>query len=90
VPKALVHERAAGRGYGMSSEYMRESIRKDRDRHRAPVDDYFEGCARGLVARRPAKVGVPATGLIATARTPLTIMPGRMGAGPFRPNLIVE
>ena len=32
--KAYVDEQVAGRGYGTSSEYMRELIRKDQDRQR--------------------------------------------------------
>jgi len=32
--KKYVDEQVAGRGYGTSSEYMRELIRKDRDRQR--------------------------------------------------------
>jgi antitoxin ParD1/3/4 len=55
--KAYVDEQVANRGYGTSSEYVRELIRKDRDIQRlrrlllagaaspatAPVDsDYFE------------------------------------------------
>lgn len=56
--KSFVDEQVAGRGYGTSSEYVRELIRKDQDRQRlrrllldgaesapgAPADDaYFEG-----------------------------------------------
>lgn len=56
--KAFVDEQVAGRGYGTSSEYVRELIRKDQDRQRlrrllldgaestpgAPADEvYFEG-----------------------------------------------
>ncbi|EQB14891.1 MULTISPECIES: ribbon-helix-helix domain-containing protein [Sphingobium] len=56
--KAFVDEQVVGRGYGTSSEYVRELIRKDQDRQRlrrllldgaqsapgAPADDdYFEG-----------------------------------------------
>jgi len=55
--KEFVDEQVAGRGYGTSSEYVRELIRQDRDRQHlrnlllegaaspptAPVDDaYFE------------------------------------------------
>jgi antitoxin ParD1/3/4 len=55
--KAFVDEQVSGRGYGTSSEYVRELIRKDQDRQRlrrlllvgtksapgAPADDaYFE------------------------------------------------
>jgi antitoxin ParD1/3/4 len=32
--KAFVEEQAAGRGYGTSSEYVRDLIRKDQDRRR--------------------------------------------------------
>jgi antitoxin ParD1/3/4 len=32
--KAYVDEQVAGRGYGTSSEYMRELIRRDQDRQR--------------------------------------------------------
>ena len=32
--KAYVDEQVAGRGYGTSSEYLRELIRKDQDRQR--------------------------------------------------------
>ena len=32
--KAFVDEQVAGRGYGTSSEYVRELIRKDQDRQR--------------------------------------------------------
>jgi antitoxin ParD1/3/4 len=32
--KAFVDEQVAGRGYGTSSEYVRELIRRDRDRQR--------------------------------------------------------
>lgn len=56
--KSFVDEQVAGRGYGTSSEYVRELIRKDQDRQRlrrllldgaesapgAPADEaYFEG-----------------------------------------------
>ena len=56
--KAFVDEQVSGRGYGTSSEYVRELIRKDQDRQRlrrllldgaesspsASADDaYFEG-----------------------------------------------
>jgi len=56
--KSFVDEQVAGRGYGTSSEYVRELIRKDQDRQRlrrllldgagsapgAPAGDaYFEG-----------------------------------------------
>lgn len=56
--KAFVDEQVAGRGYGTSSEYVRELIRRDQDRQRLrqlllegaaspPVgtadDAYFEG-----------------------------------------------
>lgn len=34
VLKAFVDEQVAGRGYGTSSEYVRELIRKDQDRQR--------------------------------------------------------
>lgn len=59
--KSFVDEQVAGRGYGASSEYVRELIRKDRDRLRlrnlllegaaspmtATVDDgYFEDLRR--------------------------------------------
>jgi antitoxin ParD1/3/4 len=64
LPEALkdfVDEQVAGRGYGTSSEYVRELIRKDQDRQRlrrllldgaesapgAPADAaYFEGLRR--------------------------------------------
>lgn len=32
--KSFVDEQVSGRGYGTSSEYVRELIRKDRDRQR--------------------------------------------------------
>ena len=32
--KAFIDEQVAGRGYGTSSEYVRELIRKDQDRQR--------------------------------------------------------
>lgn len=56
--KAFVDEQVTGRGYGTSSEYVRELIRKDQDRQRlrrllldgaasppgVPADeDYFKG-----------------------------------------------
>lgn len=56
--KAFVDEQVSGRGYGTSSEYVRELIRRDQDRQRlrslllegarsnpaGPGDDaYFEG-----------------------------------------------
>lgn len=56
--KAFVDEQVVGRGYGASSEYVRELIRRDQDRHHlrallldgaasapaAPADDaYFDG-----------------------------------------------
>lgn len=56
--KGFVNEQVAGRGYGKSSKYVRELIRKDQDRQRllrmlldgaesapgVPADDaYFEG-----------------------------------------------
>jgi antitoxin ParD1/3/4 len=67
--KAFVDEQVEGRGYGTSSEYVRELIRKDQDRQRlrglllegaaspsvATADPaYFEGLRER--ARRP-KVG---------------------------------
>lgn len=65
--KSFVDEQVAGRGYGTSSEYVRELIRKDQDRQRlrrllldgaesapgAPAGDaYFEGLR--VRARRAA------------------------------------
>lgn len=60
--KAFVDEQVAGRGYGTSSEYVRELIRKDQDRERlrrllldgaesAPGDAADEGYFEGLRAR---------------------------------------
>ncbi len=61
--KAFVDEQVSGRGYGTSSEYVRELIRKDQDRQRlrgllldgaaspagAPADArYFEALRAGL------------------------------------------
>ena len=60
--KAYVDEQVAGRGYGTSSEYVRELIRKDQDRQRlrrllldgaesAPGAAADEGYFEGLRAR---------------------------------------
>ena len=69
--KAFVDEQVTQRGYGTSSEYLRELIRRDQDRVQlrdlllagaasapdAPVDaNYFEGLRAG-VRKRP-KPGV--------------------------------
>jgi antitoxin ParD1/3/4 len=66
--KSFVDEQVAGRGYGTSSEYVRELIRNDQDRQRlrhlllegaasaptAPVDrTYFDGL-RERVGNRKA------------------------------------
>ena len=65
--KVFVDEQVSGRGYGTSSEYVRELIRKDQDRQRlrgllldgvasppsARADaDYFDAL-RGRVLNRP-------------------------------------
>jgi antitoxin ParD1/3/4 len=66
--KSFVDEQVAGRGYGTSSEYVRELIRRDQDRQRlrqllldgassppAEADpDYFEGLRDRV---RKAKAG---------------------------------
>jgi antitoxin ParD1/3/4 len=44
--KAFVDEQVAGRGYGTSSEYVRELIRKDQDRQRLRTL-LLEGAASG-------------------------------------------
>ncbi len=64
--KAFVDEQVTGRGYGTSSEYVRELIRKDRDRQAlrrmlldgaasapgAPADaGYFNGLRDQIAAR---------------------------------------
>ena len=64
--KAFVDEQVTGRGYGTSSEYVRELIRKDRDRQAlrrmlldgaasapgAPADaGYFNGLRDKIAAR---------------------------------------
>lgn len=69
--KAFVDAQVAQRGYGTSSEYVRELIRRDQDRVQlrdlllagaasvpaAPVDaDYFEGLRAGV--RKRLKSGV--------------------------------
>lgn len=68
--KAFVDEQVSQRGYGTSSEYVRELIRKDRDRQQlrglllagaasaptAPVDPaYFEGLRDRV--RKAARAG---------------------------------
>jgi antitoxin ParD1/3/4 len=65
--KSFVDEQVAGRGYGTSSEYVRELIRKDQDRQRLrrlvldgasssptpPVDPaYFEDLRERVRTRR--------------------------------------
>ncbi|WP_229729547.1 type II toxin-antitoxin system ParD family antitoxin [Agaricicola taiwanensis] len=64
--KAFVDEQVAGRGYGTSSEYVRELIRRDQDRQKlrslllqgasspptAPVDDAFFQSLRARVGSR--------------------------------------
>lgn len=65
--RSFVEEQVSGRGYGTSSEYVRELIRRDQDRQRlrallldgarsapcAPADDtYFEGL-RARARRTP-------------------------------------
>lgn len=67
--KSFVDEQVASRGYGTSSEYVRELIRKDRDRQRlrglllegaasapAPPADkaFFDGLRRRVRRRDPA------------------------------------
>lgn len=68
--KSFVDEQVSQRGYGTSSEYVRELIRKDQDRQQlrglllagaasapaAPADDaYFEGLRSRV--RKAAKAG---------------------------------
>lgn len=65
--KAFVDDQVAGRGYGTSSEYVRELIRRDQDRQRlrglllegaaspsaGPADqDYFDGLRRRVRGRK--------------------------------------
>jgi antitoxin ParD1/3/4 len=65
--KSFVDEQVAGRGYGTSSEYVRELIRNDQDRQRlrglllegaasaptAPVDrTYFDGLRERVRSRK--------------------------------------
>lgn len=65
--KSFVDEQVAGRGYGSSSEYVRELIRKDQDRQNlrglllegasspptAPVDDaYFDALRKRARAHK--------------------------------------
>ena len=64
--KSFVDEQVAQRGYGTSSEYVRELIRKDQDRLRlralllegsasspaGPVDSAYFDALRGRVRRR--------------------------------------
>ncbi len=67
--KAFVDEQVAERGYGSSSEYVRDLIRKDGDRQRlrslllagaesgptGPVDAaYFDSLRARIASRRPA------------------------------------
>ncbi|MBE0455828.1 MAG: type II toxin-antitoxin system ParD family antitoxin [Roseovarius sp.] len=67
--KTYVDEQVAGRGYGTSSEYVRELIRKDQDRQAlrslllegatssigAPADaDYFASLRAGISGRGKA------------------------------------
>ncbi|MBN9479938.1 MAG: type II toxin-antitoxin system ParD family antitoxin [Bordetella sp.] len=67
--KAFVDEQVAERGYGSSSEYVRDLIRKDKDRQKLrslllagaesspaePVDAaYFETLRARIAGRRPA------------------------------------
>ena len=67
--KSFVDEQVTARGYGTSSEYVRDLIRKDQDRRQlrrllldgassartAPVDDaYFEGLRNRAVSPRTA------------------------------------
>ena len=67
--KSFVDEQVTARGFGTSSEYVRELIRKDLDRQRlhglliqgaqsAPAavadNDYFEGLRNRVRGRRPA------------------------------------
>ena len=63
--KSFVDKQVAGRGYGTSSEYVRELIRKDQDRQRlrallldgagspadAPADGAYFEALRGRVRR---------------------------------------
>jgi antitoxin ParD1/3/4 len=66
--KSFVDEQVAGRGYGTSSEYIRELIRMDQDRQKlrgllldgasspasSPVDEgYFEGLRQRVQGRMP-------------------------------------
>jgi antitoxin ParD1/3/4 len=66
--KSFVDEQVAGRGYGTSSEYVRELIRKDQDRQRlrqllldgassspmSPVDPAYFEALRERVSKRQA------------------------------------
>ncbi len=66
--KAFVDEQVAGRGYGTSSEYVRELIRRDQDRQRlrelllegaaSPPDplsgpEFFQGLRERLRSHKP-------------------------------------
>ena len=66
--KDFIDEQVSERGYGTSSEYVRELVRKDQDRQRLrglllagaqsaqtrPVDDaYFEGLRRKVRSAKP-------------------------------------
>jgi antitoxin ParD1/3/4 len=68
--KSFVEEQVASRGYGTSSEYVRELIRKDQERQRlrglllegaasAPTrpagDAYFDGLRERVQGRKPAE-----------------------------------
>lgn len=67
--KSFVDEQVTQRGYGTSSEYVRELIRKDADRQRyrdilldgatssptAPVDDRYFAAMRERVQQRTSK-----------------------------------
>lgn len=66
--KSFVDEQVAGRGYGTSSEYVRELIRKDQDRQKlrgllldgaasAPGQPADEGYFDGLRDRVRSRVG---------------------------------
>ena len=71
--KAFVDEQVAGRGYGTSSEYVRELIRREQDRQHlrglllaggaseaaAPVDEAYFTALRQRVHRAPGAAAHP-------------------------------
>jgi antitoxin ParD1/3/4 len=89
--KSFVDEQVVERGYGTSSEYVRELIRKDQQRlqlrglllqggRSAPAAEadkaYFDGCVRVCALRAKRQAGSAARGEVKSGRPARTGKPG--------------